>query len=177
MKQYNARKNRKIFIVLICAVAVILGMLLLFLRGGEAELSRKLPLEIYIEDGTGAEDRFALQSFSQVKPYVYEDPDGNQVVYYYCHTTYAQGVAPEDEGLNMDALKLVVDFDALDSKTECEVNTREALQCELEDRIWLCWTLSPEVSCVIEYPRSVLSAEEVMKMAESISPEPLPFSP
>ena len=56
-------------------------------------------------------------------------------------------------------------------KNEKEIIVDEyyAFQCEIADRTHLCWTLSSEISCVIEYDADVISEENILRMAESVS--------
>ena len=64
---------------------------------------------------------------------------------------------------------MVVDMTRIENKRECTVNEYDAFQCEIADRTNLCWTLSSEISCVIEYDADVISEENILRMAESVS--------
>ena len=55
------------------------------------------------------------------------------------------------------------------NKRECTVNEYDAFQCEIADRTYLCWTLSSEISCVIEYDADAIKEENILRMAESVS--------
>ena len=48
-------------------------------------------------------------------------------------------------------------------------SSSDTFQCEIADRTHLCWTLSSEISCVIEYDADVISEENILRMAESVS--------
>ena len=50
------------------------------------------------------------------------------------------------------------------------INEYDAFQCEIDDRSYLCWTISPEISCVIEYSADVNDEADILRMAESVSP-------
>ena len=69
----------------------------------------------------------------------------------------------------MDAIGLVIDISQIENRRECAVNEYDAFLCELEDRNYLCWTLSPETSCVIEYDAAIASEKDIFRMAESVS--------
>ena len=55
------------------------------------------------------------------------------------------------------------------NRRECKVNEYDALLCELGDRSYFCWTLSPELSCVIEYSAGLVEEASIFQMAESVS--------
>lgn len=68
----------------------------------------------------------------------------------------------------MDAIGLVIDVSQIEKRRECTVNEHNAFLCEIDDRSYLCWTLSPEISCVIEYSPEEISEDSVFRMAESV---------
>ena len=71
-------------------------------------------------------------------------------------------------GLDMNAIGIVIDPELIENKRECRVNEYDAFLCELGDRSYLCWTLSPELSCVIEYSKGVVEDGSIFRMAESV---------
>lgn len=70
--------------------------------------------------------------------------------------------------MNLDAIELVVDYDLIENRSECQVNQYEAFYGEIEDKSYLCWTLSPETSCVIEYDAEKISYEDILRIAERV---------
>ena len=114
------------------------------------------------------DEGYEYQSVSKVTPFTYTDSEGNTIVYYCCQTAYVSNESGEYTGLNMDAIGLVIDISQIENKRECTVNEYDAFRCELGDRTYLCWTLSPETSCVIEYDADVISEENILRMAESV---------
>ena len=68
----------------------------------------------------------------------------------------------------MNAIDLVIDVSQIENRRECTVNEYDAFLCELGDRSYLCWTISRELSCVIEYIIGIVKDEDVLKMAKSI---------
>lgn len=111
------------------------------------------------------------QSITKVTPCTYVDSRGNTIVYYYCNTVYFDDGLEEDTGLNTTAIGQVIDLTAVENKRECKVNSWNAIQCELDGSAYLCWTISPEVSCIIEYTPGTISEEDIFRMAESVKPE------
>ena len=108
------------------------------------------------------------QSVSKVTPFTYTDSEGNIIVYYCIQTAYLENESGDDTGLDMNAIGMVIDPELIGNKLECRVNEYDAFLCELGDRSYLCWTLSPELSCVIEYSAGAISEESLFRMAESV---------
>ena len=69
----------------------------------------------------------------------------------------------------MDAIGMVIDISQIENKRECTVNEYDAFLCEIADRTYLCWTLSSEIRCVIEYDADAIKEENILRMAESVS--------
>lgn len=105
---------------------------------------------------------------SQVTPYCYQNPDGTTIIYYCCTTTYLNEEPTELVGLNKTALNQVVDIDALENRRDCQVNDRQAVIGEMDGQTYLCWTLSPKYSCVIEYTAETVTEDDIFQMAESV---------
>ena len=126
--------------------------------------------EIYTVENALKEvdEDYECQSVSKVTPFTYTDSEGNTIVYYCCQTAYVSNESGEYVGLNMDAIGLVIDTSQIENKRECMVNEYDGFLCELGDRSYLCWTLSAEISCVIEYSPETISEESVFRMAESV---------
>lgn len=62
----------------------------------------------------------------------------------------------------------MVDIDTLENSRECNINGLPAIMGEAKGRMYLCWTLDPENSCVIEYTAGAVSEEDLFHMAESV---------
>ena len=127
--------------------------------------------EIYKVENTLKEvdEDYECKSISKVTPFPYTDSEGNTIVYYCIQTAYLENESGDNTGLDMNAIGLVVDMTQIENKRECTVNEYYAFQCEIADRTHLCWTLSSEISCVIEYDADVISEENILRMAESVS--------
>ena len=111
---------------------------------------------------------YECQSVAKVTPFPYTDSEGNTIVYYCIQTAYLENESGDDTGLDMNAIGMVIDPELIGNKLECRVNEYDAFLCELGDRSYLCWTLSPELSCVIEYSAGAISGESLFRMAESV---------
>ena len=114
------------------------------------------------------DESWELQSLTQVIPYCYQNLDRDTITYYCCITTYADDEPVESFGLNQTALEQVVDMDALENCRDCEVNDSAAVMGELDGQTYLCWTISPTYSCVLEYTAGSIPEVDIFRMAESI---------
>ena len=137
----------------------------------ESDPNWQIAKEIYkVENALKEVDEdYGCQSVSKVTPFTYTDSEGNTIVYYCCQTAYISNESGECAGLNMDAIGMVIDISQIENKRECTVNEYDAFQCEIADRTYLCWTLSSEISRVIEYDADAIKEENILRMAESVS--------
>ena len=110
----------------------------------------------------------ACKSLSKVTPFSYTDSERNIITYYCCQTTYLADEYGEDTGLDTDAIGMVIDFTQIQNRRDCKVNAYEAFLCEMGDRSYLCWTIFPEISCVIEYSADVIGEADIFRMAETV---------
>ena len=126
--------------------------------------------EIYKVEKTLKEvdEDYECKSISKVTPFPYTDSEGNTIVYYCCQTAFLENESGDDTGLDVNAIGMVIDMTQIENKRECKVNGYDAFLCELGDRSYLCWTLSPEFSCVIEYPKGSIDEADIFRMAESV---------
>lgn len=139
-------------------------------RNRQSDPNWKLAEQIYnVENALKEVDEdYECKSISKVTPYTYADSAGNTIVYYCCQTTYVSDESGEYTGLNTDAMGMVIDFAQIKNRQECKVNEYDAFQCEIDDRTYLCWTISPEISCVIEYSAESITEADIFRMAESV---------
>ena len=114
------------------------------------------------------DEDYECQSVSKVTPFTYTDSEGNTIVYYCIQTAYLENESGGYTGLVTDAIGMVIDPELMENKQECKVNEYDAFLCELGDRSYLCWTLSPEISCVIEYSKGTVDETSILRMAESV---------
>ena len=116
------------------------------------------------------DEGYECQCISKVTPFSYSDTEGNTITYYCCQTTYVSGEYREYTGMNTDAISMVIDFAQIKNRRECKVDKYDAFQCEIDDRTYLCWTISPKFSCVIEYSTAAVEEADIFRMAESVLP-------
>ena len=114
------------------------------------------------------DENIKMESISETRPSVIYGPGGVSINYYCCITFYLNEEHSEIKGLNKTALDLVLDIDTLENRNDCKVGGCEGVQGELEGLTYICWTVSPKYSCVIEYPTGMISEEDIFHMAESI---------
>jgi len=157
--------------ICIVSLALIIGIARYSeIKKRESDPNWQIAKGIYkMEDALKKVDEdYECRSVAKVTPYNYTDSDGNSIVYYWVQTAYLSNESGEYAGLDMNAIGLVIDVDLLENRRECMVNEHDAFLCELGDRFYLCWTLSPEISCVIEYSAEDISEESIFRIAESV---------
>jgi len=139
----------------------------------ESDPNWQIAKEIYkVENALKEVDEdYECQSVAKVTPFTYTDSEGNTIAYYCIQTTYLENESGGYTGLDMNAIDMVIDLELIGNKRECRVNEYDAFLCELGDQSCLCWTLSPEISCVIEYSGGAVEEASIFQMAESV-PEP-----
>ena len=150
---------------------IILGIFhYIEVRQRQTDPNWKLAQQIYNMENALKEvdEDYECKSISKVTPFTYTDSEGNTIVYYCCQTTYVSDESGEYTGLNTDAIGMVIDFTQIQNRRDCKVNEYDAFQCEMGEHSYLCWTLSPEISCVIEYSADVNDEADIFRMAASV---------
>lgn len=166
------RKRLWIVEISILVLALIMGMAwYLIIQNCQTDPDLQIAEEIYkVETALKEVDKdYEYESMSKVTPFTYADSEGNTIVYYCCQTVYPPDESGEYAGLNKDAIGLVIDVDMIENIRECTVNGYDAFLCDVKDRTYLCWTLSSETSCLIEYSTDSTDEDDIFRMAESIS--------
>lgn len=157
--------------IVVLIVLIALGVFrYIEVRHRQTDPNWKIAEQIYnIENALKEVDEdYACKSLSKVTPFSYTDSEGNIITYYCCQTTYLSDESGEYTGLNTDAIGMVIDFAKIENKRSCKVNAYDAFQCEMGERSYLCWTISPEISCIIEYGADTIGEKDIFKMAESV---------
>ncbi len=113
-------------------------------------------------------EEWKKQTVVEVSDFVYSDGKGNTIIYYICVTTYYEADANNQTGLHTDAISAVIVSDEAEECRECTVNDFPAAIYQKDGRAYLCWTITPELSCVIEYDPAVESEEDMLRIAESV---------
>ena len=157
--------------IIIMIALVILGVLrYVEVRQRRTDPNWKLVEQIYNMENALKEVNkdYACKSLSKVTPFSYTDSEGNIITYYCCQTSYLSAEYEEDTGLNTDAIGMVIDFAQIKNRQDCKVKAYDAFRCEMGGRAYLCWTISPEISCIIEYSADVNNEADILRMAESV---------
>ena len=165
------KKNLWIAGIFVVALVLIVGIVrYIEVQKQENDLNWQIAKEIYkVENALKEVDEdYECQSVSKVTPFTYTDSEGNTIVYYCCQTAYLENESRDYTGLDMNAIGMVIDMTQIKNKQECKVNEYDAFLCELGDRSCFCWTLSPEISCVIEYSKGTVEDASIFRMAESV---------
>ena len=139
-------------------------------RNSQTDPNWTLAQQIYNMENALKEvdEDYECKSISKVTPFTYTDSKGNSIVYYCCQTTYIEDEYGDATGLNTDAIGMVIDFAQIQNRRDCKVNAYAAFQCEIGERTYLCWTISPEISCIIEYSAEAIAEADIFRMAESV---------
>lgn len=154
--------------IVVLVAVIILGVIVL--RNRQTDPNWKFAEQIYKMENVLKEldEDYECKSISKVTPYTYADSAGNTITYYCCQTTHISDEYEENTGLNTDAIGMVIDFAKVENKQQCKVNEYDAFQCKMGKRSYLCWTISPEISCVIEYSADAIEEADIFRMAESV---------
>jgi hypothetical protein len=75
----------------------------------------------------------------------------------------------EQKGMNKAAPSWGADVDTLGNPHTCKVGRFDTVMGEMDDQTYLCWTISPQHSCVMEYIVGTMTEKEIFRMAESVS--------
>lgn len=140
------------------------------IKNSQTDPNWEIANEIYkIENALKeVDEEYECQFVSKVTPFTYTDSEGNTIIYYCCQTAYVSNESGDDTGLDMNAIGRVEDTAMVENRKDCRVNEYDAFLCNVADRSYLCWTLSPEISCVIEYSKGAVEEASIFQMAESV---------
>lgn len=114
------------------------------------------------------DEHWQMESLSDVRPFIIKGPNGVTINYYCCITSYLKEEPAEIDGLNKTALDLVVDIDTLGNRSDCKVGSWDGVMGELNGLTYLCWSISPEYCCVMEYTTGTVEDKDIFRMAESV---------
>ncbi len=172
--------KKRILIAIIVFIALV-TLAACVLRGTKSDsrendpywqLSKELyEVESALKEIDGA---WEMESLSKVTPYHYENPEGNAFTYYCCTTGYFSKEATEYSGIHKAVIEQIVDIDMLENRRACAVNGLDAVFGELDGKTYLCWTISPQYSCIVEYVTGTMDEEVILKMAESVAEKKIP---
>lgn len=165
-------QKKHVVIILICIFLAISISYSISINIGDLQTDTHLAIakEIYsVESGLqNLDENWDRQSITQITPYTYQDAEGNTIVYYYCNTVYSKAESDELTSLNTAVIGQVLDLSSAKNKRDCLVNSWNAIHFELNNKTYLCWTISQKESCIIEYTAETAKEEDIFRMAESI---------
>ena len=158
------KKKMWLFIAAVCILVVLAFTIIIANRPTPQD--EMMDMFNRVEKALG--DEWKKQTVTKVSDLVYSDNEGNTIVYHVCTTTYYEADATEQTGLNNDAISVVFSPNEAESCRECTVSGLPAAIYQKDGGAYLCWTIMPELSCVIEYDPAVESEEDMLRMAESV---------
>jgi len=158
------KKKIWLFIAAVCIMTVLAFAIIIVNRLTPQD--EMMDMLNWAENALG--DKWKKQTVTKVSDLVYSDDEGNTIVYHVCTTTYYEADSAKQSGLNTDAISAVISPDEAECYRECTVSGLPAAIYQRDGRAYLCWTIMPELSCVIEYDPAVESEEDMLRMAESV---------
>ena len=167
--------KKKILLIVLAIVVVAAGVIFAIISQKEKEMNPEEFLERFeqaAEEVLGED----IQQVSQTElvatlTYGHETDKDNNIYYRILKTTYGEAGDPSSvTGLNTDALNVLFPVDMMDSCKEMMIQDWHGALYRKDDAAYLCWTVNPEVSYVLEYTPSKMSDSEIIKMAESAAP-------
>ena len=157
--------KKKIWVILIVVALLLLAAAIVFAERSVPQDEMQKILDC-ADDILG--DEWKKQTVTKVSDKVYSDGEGNTIIQHVCVTTYFEADPNDLTGLNTNAISAVIDPDTVESCRECTVSDLPAMLYQRAGRAYLCWTIMPELSCVLEYDPAVVCEEDIFRMAESI---------
>ena len=157
-------KRKTWLVVTLCILIILAGAIILVNRPTPED--EMMDMLSRVENALG--DEWKKQTATKVSDLVYSDNEGNTIIYHVCTTTYYEANTAEQTGLNTEAIASVIDLTEAESCRECTVSGLPAAIYQKGGRAYLCWTIIPELSCVIEYDPAVESEEDMLRMADSV---------
>lgn len=102
--------------------------------------------------------------------YAMKDGTGDGIQYHMIKSTYFEEDPSEITGFNENAVGVLFDVASADSSEEMQINEWAACRYRVNEKSFLCFTYSTEMTYVLEYNAEEVSDEEIIKMAESAAP-------
>lgn len=167
--------NKKKILLIVVAIVVAVGIVVAVVSQKEKEMDPKEFLERFeqaAEEVLGED----IQQVSKTElvatlTYGHETDKDNNIYYRILKTTYGEAGDPSSvTGLNTDALNVLFSVDYMDSCEEMMIQDWHGALYKKDDTAYLCWTVDPGVTYVLEYTPSKMPDSEVLKMAKSAAP-------
>ena len=158
-------KKKTCFIIAAGCILLFIAIVILFANRPTPQ-DEMMNMLNRVENALGEE--WQKQMVTKVHDLVYSNGKGNEIIYHICLTTYYEADSKVVTGLNTNAIAAVIDPGEAESCRACTVSGLPAALYQGEGRAYLCWTITPELSCVIEYDPNVELEENIFRMAESV---------
>ena len=167
--------KKKILLIVVSIIIVVIGIVAAAVSQEEKEMYPDEFLEQFEQaaEEVLSEDIQQVSKTELVATFTYgnETDKDNNIYYRILKTTYGEAGDPYSvTGLNIDALNALFPVDMMDSCEEMMIQDWHGALYKKDDTAYLCWTVDPEVSYVLEYTPSKMPDSEVLKMAESAAP-------
>lgn len=167
--------SKKKLLTILCCVLVVAVVSIVFAAAkasadnDKTDAERIREMADRVEDAIlSVDDSYKKQVEIITSPLIYQDAEGNTIVFTQCHTKYYNADPAKVTGLHVESIEAVVALP--DEYENCTVGDMVGAWFEKGDRAFLCWTISAEVSCVIEYSPKSVTKDDIFKMAESVAP-------
>lgn len=165
--------KKKILLVVFAIIIVAVGIVTAVVPQKEKEMDpEEFPerFEQAAEEILG-EDIQQISKTELVATLTFGHETDNKIYYIILKTTYGEAGDPSSvTELNTDALNVLFPVDMMDSCEEMMIQDWHGAIYKKDDTAFLCWTVDPEVSYVLEYTPSKMPDSEIIKMAESATP-------
>ena len=165
--------KKKILLIVFAIIIVAVGIVTAVVPQKEKEMDpQEFPerFEQVAEEVLG-EDIQQISKTELVATLTFGHETDNKIYYIILKTTYGEAGDPSSvTGLNTDALNVLFPVDMMDSCEEMMIQNWHGALYKKDDTAFLCWTVDPEVSYVLEYTPSKMPDSEIIKMAESATP-------
>ena len=158
--------KKKIWLIIATICMLLVLVVAIVLANCPTPQDKMMDMLNRVENALG--DEWKKQTVTKVSDLVYSDDKGNTIVYHVCTTTYYETDTSQQSGLNTEAISAVISPNEAEKYRECTVSGLPAAIYQKDGRAYLCWTIIPELSCVIEYDPAVESKEDMLHMAESV---------
>ena len=167
--------NKKKILLIVVAIVVAAGIIVAVVSQKEKEMDP----EEFLERFEQAAEEVLGEDIQQVSKtelvatltYGHETDKDNNIYYRILKTTYGEAGDPSSvTGLNTDALNVLFSVDYMDSCEEMMIQDWHGALYKKDDTAYLCWTVDPGVTYVLEYTPSKMPDSEVLKMAKSAAP-------
>ena len=167
-------KMKPLTVLLVCVLVItaaicIVGGIAAGAEGDKTDAEKMKEMADRVEDAIlSVDDSYKKQVEIVTYPLTYSDARGNTIVFTQCHTKYYDADPAEVTGLHIESIESVVTMP--DEYENCTVGEMVGAWFSKDDRAFLCWTITSEVSCVIEYSPDSVTRADIFKMAEGVAP-------